>query len=61
MARKSEINDLKNTKFDLAFSYMIDLCLPGVAHYLGIPQHIWIRSALFPDAAYLLNGFFIIK
>lgn len=61
MKRKEEIEYLKETKFDLVFSNMVDACFVGVGHYLEIPLHIWISTGNLPDNYYNLLGRSIIK
>ena len=52
---KEQLEVLRN-QFDLAFTNMIDLCMPGLVHYLGIQRHIWVSTGPLPDAYHWLLG-----
>lgn len=56
MKRKLELDEFKNENFDLVFTDLIDMCLSGVVHYLGIKNHIWISTGELPDSAHSING-----
>uniref|UniRef100_A0A915MMK7 glucuronosyltransferase n=1 Tax=Meloidogyne javanica TaxID=6303 RepID=A0A915MMK7_MELJA len=47
--KKEELEILKNSNFDLAFSNMIDYCLQGIIKYLGIEKQIWISTGPLPE------------
>ncbi|KAL6744221.1 hypothetical protein Aduo_017179 [Ancylostoma duodenale] len=50
MARRQELEDLKNYGFDAAFAEQIDLCGIGVIRYLGIHNLLWISTTPIMDA-----------
>ncbi|KIH66186.1 hypothetical protein ANCDUO_03486 [Ancylostoma duodenale] len=50
MARRSELEELKNYGFDAAFAEQIDLCGVGVIRYLGIHNLLWISTTPIMDA-----------
>uniref|UniRef100_A0AC35U8D6 UDP-glucuronosyltransferase n=1 Tax=Rhabditophanes sp. KR3021 TaxID=114890 RepID=A0AC35U8D6_9BILA len=47
--KKDELEVLKDYKFDLAYTEMLDLCGIGIVHYLGIKNHIWISTTPLHD------------
>ncbi|CAK5020005.1 unnamed protein product [Meloidogyne enterolobii] len=49
LKKKDELEILKNSNFDLAFSNMIDYCLQGIIKYLGIEKQIWISTGPLPE------------
>nr|CAD2195676.1 unnamed protein product [Meloidogyne enterolobii] len=49
LKKKEELEILKNSNFDLAFSNMIDYCLQGIIKYLGIEKQIWISTGPLPE------------
>ncbi|XGW01929.1 hypothetical protein V3C99_014204 [Haemonchus contortus] len=50
MARRNELEPLKNYGFDAAFAEQIDLCGIGVIRYLGIRNLLWISTTPLMDA-----------
>ncbi|CAJ0588397.1 unnamed protein product [Cylicocyclus nassatus] len=50
MARRSEIEVLKNYGFDVAFTEQLDFCGVGVVRYLGIHNLLWLSSTTIMDA-----------
>ncbi|KHJ74812.1 hypothetical protein OESDEN_25572, partial [Oesophagostomum dentatum] len=50
MARRDELEDLRNYGFDVAFAEQIDLCGVGVIRYLGIQNLLWISTTPLMDA-----------
>ncbi|RCN49869.1 UDP-glucoronosyl and UDP-glucosyl transferase [Ancylostoma caninum] len=50
MARREELEELKNYGFDAAFAEQIDLCGIGVIRYLGIHNLLWISTTPIMDA-----------
>ncbi|EYB85020.1 hypothetical protein Y032_0306g2004 [Ancylostoma ceylanicum] len=50
MARRDELEKLKNYGFDAAFAEQIDLCGIGVIRYLGIHNLFWISTTPIMDA-----------
>ncbi|CAK5089059.1 unnamed protein product [Meloidogyne enterolobii] len=49
LKKKDELEILKNSNFNLAFSNMIDYCLQGIIKYLGIEKQIWISTGPLPE------------
>ncbi|KAL7075176.1 hypothetical protein ACQ4LE_005616 [Meloidogyne hapla] len=49
LKKKDELEILKNSNFDLAFSNMIDFCFQGIIKYLGIKKQIWISTGPLPE------------
>ncbi|KAF7635965.1 UDPGT domain-containing protein [Meloidogyne graminicola] len=45
----NELEILKNSNFDLAFSNMIDYCFQGIIKYLGIEKQIWFSTGPLPE------------
>ncbi|CAJ0588294.1 unnamed protein product [Cylicocyclus nassatus] len=50
MARRQELEYLKNYGFDAAFTEQIDFCGVGVIRYLGIQNLLWISTTPLMDA-----------
>ncbi|ETN79847.1 hypothetical protein NECAME_09602 [Necator americanus] len=50
MARRDELEYLRNYKFDVAFAEQIDFCGIGVIRYLGIKNLLWISTTPIMDA-----------
>uniref|UniRef100_A0A0K0DQ34 glucuronosyltransferase n=1 Tax=Angiostrongylus cantonensis TaxID=6313 RepID=A0A0K0DQ34_ANGCA len=50
MARREELEDLKNYGFDAAFAEQIDFCGIGVIRYIGIKNLLWISTTPIMDA-----------
>ncbi|KHJ81970.1 hypothetical protein OESDEN_18340 [Oesophagostomum dentatum] len=50
MARRDELEELKNYGFDVAFTEQLDFCGVGVIRYLGIQNLLWLSSTTIMDA-----------
>ncbi|KAK6044573.1 hypothetical protein COOONC_17922 [Cooperia oncophora] len=50
MARREELEPLRNYGFDAAFAEQIDFCGIGVIRYLGIKNLLWISTTPLMDA-----------
>lgn len=56
MLKRDDLEQLRNLKFDVAFTEQIDLCGVGVVRYLGIQNHLWISTTpIMDNVAYNLG------
>uniref|UniRef100_A0A7E4URZ0 glucuronosyltransferase n=1 Tax=Panagrellus redivivus TaxID=6233 RepID=A0A7E4URZ0_PANRE len=56
MARHKDLDIIRDYKFDIVFTEMIDLCGLGIMRYLGIPIHIWHSTTPLHDTVSYLLG-----